>query len=273
LDWPAGAAQPTFVLALDVRDAGKARAFLEVIGSGGLGTPAWEKSEQGGTLLYSVPNVGLPMTTPAFGLTDRFLTFGLSKESVLAVLRQTSGGEKLNSLPAYATAASTVVAPTSTFSYIDLRGLIERAYGTFRPFLLMSLAFMPDAGQYIDAGKLPATDTLTRHLGPIVYSQARTDRGTLVESTGTISVHATVIGVLAGTISMAGPAINQAVSSGLQLNPGTLLNPSPSNPGPPAPGAGAPPATDPAQPAPESSPGGEDEAAPEPDAPEPPVEA
>jgi hypothetical protein len=47
MDWPAGAMQPTSVLALDVRDAGKARAFIEVIGSGALGTPAWEKSEEG----------------------------------------------------------------------------------------------------------------------------------------------------------------------------------------------------------------------------------
>ena len=271
LDWPAGAAQPTFVLAVDVRDAGKARAFVEVIASGGLGTPAWERSEQGGALLYSVPGVGLPMASPTFGLTDRFLTLGLSKESVLTVLGQASAGEKLNSLPAYTTAAGTVVAPTSTFSYIDLRGLVERAYGTFRPFLLMSLAFMPDVGQYVDAGKLPATDTLTRHLGPIVYSQARTDQGTLVESTGPISVHATIVGVLAGTLSAAAPALKEAVSSGLPLNPGTLLNPAPGNPIPavPAPDPGVPPPEDSGNPAPDD----ESEAAPKPATSEPAIEA
>jgi hypothetical protein len=33
------------------------------------------------------------MAAPAFGLTDRFLTFGLSKESVLEVLGRVSGAE------------------------------------------------------------------------------------------------------------------------------------------------------------------------------------
>jgi hypothetical protein len=62
---------------------------------------------------------------------------------------------KADQFARYTSAAATVVAPTATFGYIDLRGLVERAYGTFRPFLLMSLAFMPEAGQYIDAGKAP----------------------------------------------------------------------------------------------------------------------
>ena len=236
-EWAQGAMQPSFALAIDVRDAAKAQGFVDVITSGALGTPAWEKTEEAGAAIFALPAEGLTMISPALAVTDRFIVFGLSREAVtLSLTRAATGGEKLNANPAYGPAMKSVVAATSANGYLDLGGLIERAYGTFRPILVMSLAFLPEAGQYVDAGKLPSTETLTKHLGAVVVSHATTDQGTLLESTGTLTANQAIAGILAGTITAAAPALKAALSSGMSLDPKGLFNVAPggATPGAPA---------------------------------------
>ena len=62
----------------------------------------------------------------------------------------------------------------------------------------MSMAFSPEAGQYFDAGKLPTTDVLIRHLGPSTFSQRQVENGILIESAGTLTVDQAVLGTAAG---------------------------------------------------------------------------
>jgi hypothetical protein len=235
-----------------------------VLTSGKLGSPAWTAREQDGAMLYTMPVEGLALTVPALAMTDRFLAFGLSADAVSAALaRAKAGGEKLDANPAFAAGAKTVQEPTSGFSYVDLGTLIERAYGTFRPLLVMSLAFMPETGQYIDAAKLPSTETLKKHLGPLTYSQSVSTEGTLIQSTGPLTINQLLTVSVGSAVAAAAPALSQMISSG--LDPKSLLPsgapvvqppasaPSPS-PEPPASPAPTEPPAPPASPAPEPAP-------------------
>jgi hypothetical protein len=47
---------------------------------------------------------------------------------------------------------------------------------------------MPDINRRMDVSKIPQASTISRHLPPITLSQRRTSDGTLVESSGPISM-------------------------------------------------------------------------------------
>jgi hypothetical protein len=135
MEWPKTALQPTFVVNFDVRDLAKARAFAEVLTSGKAGTPAWTVEQQHGASVYSLPPQDvLAATSPTLALSDRFATFGFSKEAVSsALVHAASGAEKITARADYKAATKLVQEPTAGFSYVDLRGLLERSYGTLRP--------------------------------------------------------------------------------------------------------------------------------------------
>src|SRR5262249_5857980 len=109
--------------------------------------------------------------------------------------------------PAYTGATKTVEVPTSGFGYLDTKTFFERFYGNWRPFIALTLASNPDAGRYLDAGKLPSTETISRHLQPSVYSQSVTAEGTLVESTGTLTFNQILFTVVGGGVAAAFPMI------------------------------------------------------------------
>ncbi len=225
MDWPPATLQPSLMLTLDVRDAAKARAFADALTGPVAGGPAWLRKEENGATIYSAPPAdGLQLVTPTFALTEKFLVAGLSAEAVGPVgARLKSEGANLSGAPAFESAGKTVGAPTSAYGFIDLRGLFERAYGTFRPFIIMSLAFAPDAGEWIDGAKLPTTETFTKHLGPIVMSQSTSERGTLLESRGTLTINQVLVAAVGAAIRAALPNLQNL--QGIGLDPGKFLQP------------------------------------------------
>ncbi len=247
VDWAQQDAQPTALLALDVRDSAKARAFVDVFTGTAPGTPAWGRAENDGvTLFQSPPGEGLVPISPSLALTDKFLVLGFSPASVEAGLgRLKSGQAAISQSPAYTGAARAVGAPTSGFGYLDMKTLFERSYGTLRPLIAMSLAFSPDAGQYLDAGKLPGTETISRHLTPSIYSQSVTAEGTLIESIGTLTFNQVLVAAIGGGVAAAFPMIESTLSGGLKLDPITLGLPQPA-PAPEPPTTPAPAISEPA---------------------------
>jgi len=221
-DWAVKDGQPTAVLGLDVRDAVKARAFVEVFTGEIPGTKPWGRAEKDGVALFqSPPGEGLLPLSQSVALTDKFLFFGFSPESV--------GGAVARWLAPFA-GKHTLGEPTSGYGHLDTKTLFERSYGTLRPFLAMSLAFNADAGQYLDAGKLPGTETISRHLTPSIYSQRVTTEGTLVESVGTLTFNQVILAAIGGGITAAFPLIESTLNDGLKLDPSLLQLPQPAPP-------------------------------------------
>jgi len=244
-DWGAATETPSGLLALDVRDPVKARAFVDAFTGGAPGTPAWGRAEKDGVTLFQSPGggVGEP-AAPALALTEKFFVLGLSPAAVqAAVARLQTGQAAITQTPGYQAAVKTVGQPTSGFGYLDMKTLIERTYGTMRPLLAMTLAVGAE-GQSFDAGKLPATETISRHFTPSVYSQSVTAEGTLVESSGTLTFNQVLLGAIGGGVAVALPMIESTLGDVFK-DPGLL--PDPTTP-PPPPSATAPddlPQTDP----------------------------
>jgi len=257
LDWtPATLAPPSFLLVVDVRDAKKAKAFIEAITASPANAPGWTHMEEDGATIFQPPpadpKLGFALPSPSLALSDKFLVLGLSTDAVTNGLAQAKNkAGKLGDQLAFQTAEKSVETPTSAFGYVDLRSLVERSYGVFRPFLAMSLAFSPDSGQYIDAGKLPNTETLTKHLGASVLSQATNADGTTIESAGPLTFSQIAVATLAGVGAAALPAIEQNLQNGGGLSLPNLLPPTPSGAVPGVPAPSIPQLTLPKEPAPE----------------------
>ena len=240
LDWPKGAETPGGIIAVDVRDREKAAAFVDLLTGGAVGSVPWEKQQQDDVDIFTAPPGEFGAITPAVALSGKFALVGLNAAGVmqsLAQLKTTEG--RLDATPDFATAAKTVTAPTSGFGYIDARAMFERLYGVLKPMLAGGLAFAPEAGQYMDAGKMPAAEVIGQHLGPIVYSQANTAQGTLIESTGPLTFNQILAGAAIGAVVAGIPALDTALSNGsLGLNPNDLLknlgNPPPPGESPPS---------------------------------------
>jgi hypothetical protein len=254
VNWAQASSQPSALFAMDVRDGEKARGFVNVFTGGVAGNPPWGREEKDGVTLYQSPaTAGLVSVTPCLALTGGFLVLGFSQPEVTGALGQLKSGQAaITAVPAFAQASKDVGAPTSGFGYLDLKTLFERGYGTLRPLIAMSLAFSSDAGKYLDAGKLPSTEAISKHLTPSIYSQSVTPDGTLVESVGTLTFNQVIIGTVGGVVAAAFPMIENAFAGGLKLDPSILsLTPSAPTPAPPSENPPVPPVPEPAISAPE----------------------
>ncbi|MGB8355383.1 MAG: hypothetical protein WCD79_15910 [Chthoniobacteraceae bacterium] len=212
VDWPASVLQPSLILTLDVKDHAKAQKFIETLVGGQAGFPAWAKQDIGGTPFYSLPQqaAGFVAVTPVLALTDKALLFGPTLESIQnAVQLGKAGGGGLEKSAGFQTAINTVAKPSKTLVYIDGKVLFEKIYNlVVNPLKIMAM-FNPHANDYADLSKLPATETISKHLGPIIYSQSADADGTLMESSGpvTLSQAVFVVGVGGGIAAM--PALEK----------------------------------------------------------------
>lgn len=212
LEWPAEAAMPGLLLALEVRDAEKARAFVETLTRGKRGTPAWTRREEGAVVFFSAPEPGLALTRPTLALTPRFAVLGFTPEGVTAGLQRIAApAAGLAASPAYQQATRMIAPPTAGFGYLDAAALFERAYRMLRPVITMSLAFSEETGSYIDAGRMPAAETISKHLTPSVFSQSAVEGGALFESTGTLTFNQVLIGAVGSAVAAALPGVKTSL--------------------------------------------------------------
>jgi hypothetical protein len=225
INWSQGSPQPSTLLTLDVRDAALAKRFFEAIAPDLTGIADGNRQEKDGVTLYETPpSPGISIFPPlVFALNDRFLILGFGKSDVVTALARLKEGKgTIAATPAFEQATKAVGKPTSGFGYLDLKTLVDRSYSTFKPFLTMSIAFSPDSAKYVDAGKLPGTEAISKHLSPAVYSQSVTTDGTLVESVGPLTFNQVIGLSVGGAIAAALPTIEAAMGSGLKLDPNTL---------------------------------------------------
>ena len=181
LDWNPAAMEPSILASLDVLDRGKAQQFADALAS----NAGWARQTIEGVPYYVMNASGIPMLAPALGLNDRFLVLGPAFEEVKAGIESLKTGQpNLDKSEAYRAAAKEVSDHATAFGFLDGKGACERVYGNFRSLAILWGSFVPKVTAFVDPGKLPATETLARHLGPIVFSESAASGGTLIESTG-----------------------------------------------------------------------------------------
>jgi hypothetical protein len=211
-EWPQTAHLPSIVAVLPVKDPSRAFKIADALTKAIDEDAAWRKTEKNGVRYYYAPSpVALISITPTIAVSDRQLIIGLDSVSVEAAMTRAMpnapSAPSLADSSTYKSAAHSVFNPTTGFVYVDTALLYSRLDAALRPMLLMSAAFMPAMSDYVDVTKLPPTETVTRHLSPIVLSQRYEQDGYVTESVGPISLD----------LGLALPAIGWWLSHGHDL--------------------------------------------------------
>lgn len=190
-DWPQDVHWPTLLAAWPVKDPARARKAAVVLARNLDDDGAWTEKDKDGVHYISTPyTTGLLTIRPTVAVSDRMMVAGLDSAAVEAAMqRAASGASQLSDSPAYKHAVGAVPSPTHFFAYVDPGLLYARLDATLRPMLLMSAAFMPWMSDYLDAGKLPSPEIVTKHLSPIVSSTVYKHDGYLAESVGPITLN------------------------------------------------------------------------------------
>ncbi|CAN5541362.1 hypothetical protein BH09VER1_BH09VER1_24150 [soil metagenome] len=193
--WSPNSMRPTGVAALQVKDPEKALESIQQILTL---YPDTAVSDQGGVKLYSFPALKSPFSNPTMALKDKFLFIGVDSSDLQRALGNPTS-DTMEQSPNFAPALPSFHKPGQVFGYIDTRAIFERGYPMLRQVIMFGAAFMPGASDIVDTSKLPQTDTIARHLTPILYSQNRLPDGFLMESSGPITLNqAAFLGVVGG---------------------------------------------------------------------------
>jgi hypothetical protein len=194
-DWPANAHWPSLLLALPVKDAAKAQKIVAAFTKTDQ-EAIWTQTEKDGVRYFSMQSrASFLAITPTIALSNRIMVAGIDPASVEAAMKhdRSANSDLSNSQP-YKAAVRSVPAPTNFFTYVDVALLYGRLDTTLRPMLIMSAAFIPAIGDYVDVSKLPAPEIVTRHLSPIVSSQRYDRDGYVAESVGPITLNQATVG-------------------------------------------------------------------------------
>jgi hypothetical protein len=203
-DWPQSARWPSIITSLRVKDPVRANKIANALTHAIDEDAPWTKTEKNGVLYFYMQSpAALFAITPTIALSNQLLIAGLDSASVESTIsRSTKASGALVDSSAYKSAARAVPAPTDAFIYVDTALLYSRLDAALRPMLLMSAAFMPAISDYVDVGKLPPPEIVTKHLTPLVSSQRYDGDGYVTESTGPVTLD----------IGLALPAIAWAIS-------------------------------------------------------------
>jgi hypothetical protein len=196
-EWPSDMHWPSLVFTSAVKDTTGAKKIIAVLTHGIDHDAVWKETDRSGTHYWSMQTgPSFIAMRPVIAVSNHLLVAGLDEHSVEAAMqRGESSVSELSNSDAYRSAARSVPPPTNFFGYIDSGLLYQRVDTTVRPMLLMSAAFVPAINDYVDTGKLPAAEVVTRHLSPIVSSQRYKDGGYIAESVGPITLNQSGIGV------------------------------------------------------------------------------
>ena len=193
VNWGTGQMAPSGLLAVEIRDRAKADEALKKLMTF---FPETRVVEDEGIKLYSIPSVSNPLVSPTLTLTDQFLILGIDPSSVTRAAR--SEAPAIEKVPAFAPAIPAYRSANEVFAFIDTRSVFVRAYAALRPVILFGAQVMPGAADVIDTGKLPQTETIARHLPPVILSQQRFEDGVFLESSGPVTVSELAVAAAAG---------------------------------------------------------------------------
>lgn len=195
-DWHPGQMTPSGIAAIQIRDAALAEESLKKFITF---FPETTVTEQDGIKLYSLPSVSNPLASPTFALSTGFLIAGINPAAV--VMAAGAAGPTIESQPAFAPALKTFQSANEAFAFLDTRMVFERAYTALRPVILFGAQVMPGVSGIIETSKLPQTDTIAKHLPPVIFSQRHLEEGVFFQSSGPFTVSQIAIGLAAGGVA------------------------------------------------------------------------
>ena len=228
LDWPADSAQPRLLTSLDVRDHVAAAKFVDNLTNTLSAEDGWQTSQADGLAFHTLASPGVSFVSPTLTLSARHLILGLNPPEVHeAAKRENAVTPNFTQSENYKTAMAAVEKPNVAFAYLDSRAFFERLYGALKPVAMLGAAFvLPQAGEYVDLGKLPPAEAISKHLSPTVLSETSDGQGILLESVGSFTCGEAAVVVVGGSVAAAIPVLEKRFG----LTPGG--KPSSAQPGP-----------------------------------------
>jgi hypothetical protein len=195
ISWAPEQVTPAGLIALQIKDQAKAdEAVQEALSL----LPEASVTESEGVRYISFPSLQSPFASPTLALIEGFLVLGISSGELSQAIQSLKSGQTLEKAPAFAAAETAYRTANEVFGFVDSKKLVEHSYPKLRQIIVFGAAIMPGASDIIDSSKLPETDTIARHLQPIVYGQTRLPEGYLIESSGPITMnHAFLIAAAA----------------------------------------------------------------------------
>lgn len=204
-DWPQTSHFPSLIMTLRVKDPARANKIVDALTHAIDEDVPWKKAEKNGVAYFYMQTPAAVLAiTPTIALSNQLMVIGLDSVSVEAAMSRSGKSSGLANSATYKSAAGALPAPTSAFVYVDMATLYARLDAALRPMLLMGAAFMPGISNYVDVGRLPPPETVTKHLSPIVSSQYYDRDGYVTESVGPVTLD----------IGIALPALVWALSPG-----------------------------------------------------------
>ena len=194
LDWSNGALYPSPVISVELKDRATALKMLAAATAKPPNDSDWlARTDDGVEYRILTAKKPGPPIAPTLAVTGTHFLAGISQIDIrAAITRAKSGGAHLDGTPAYKSAMAEVGKADISLFFLDTKSVFERLYGLGR-----SLSPYAKGNKQIedtvDLEKLPATDTVARHLSPVVWSQRALDDGILCESTGPLTLNQLVI--------------------------------------------------------------------------------
>ncbi len=230
IDLAGGTLQPGFLLTVETRDVATAERLAAAVAGSPADAGSWERGSAEGapTFTLKMPLIAA-VATPVMTVNGKFVLLALNPESLKSAIdRRKVGSPNLAKTERFRGAEKRVVKPSEAFGYVDARALFEQIYATAQFPLMVWMMASPEAGKVVDAKKLPPVEVIAKHLGPMVYSQAAVENGTLAESVGPVTFLQVLVGIVGGGAAMYGTM----QTTELSLPP---VAPSISKPAPPPP--------------------------------------
>ena len=181
--------RPRGLIAVQIKDQAKAeesvRELLALF-------PQASVTELEGIPCFSFPSLQSAFANPTLALVEGFLVLGVDFGELSHSLQSLKAGETLEKSPVFAPALSAYREANEVFGYADSKLIFERGFPILRQIIVFGAAVVPGASAIIDGSKLPETDSIAKHLQPIVYNQTRLPEGYLAESSGPITMNQAV---------------------------------------------------------------------------------
>jgi hypothetical protein len=202
--WPVEKMTPELLITSSVKDPVKAESVLMEIVSY---LPETTITEKAGAKFYGFPTLRSTFLDPTLAVTPDLFVLAMNPAEAEAALARRNAPQTLEQSPAFAPALETFRTANESFGFLDTKGLFERAFPLLRQVIVFGVAFTPGASDLIDAEKLPQTETIAKHLTPIVYSQTRLPEGYLIESSGPITMNQAAILAMGAGATILGPQL------------------------------------------------------------------
>jgi hypothetical protein len=213
--WPPGVRTPGVAIVSEVTDPGKLRPALDTAMNalreslGGTNDALqWDETESAGQKLRSL-HIGPHFFAPTYVLTDQFFILASSPDYARELLAQAKESKPtLATSPVYQQSMKRLPVNGSSYGYADLRGLFTSVYELMKPILART-----SGNPFVDLSKLPQSETITKHLFPLVSATVSEPQQTTATSFSPLGKSLAVVAGVGGAVwavNTFGPQLQQS---------------------------------------------------------------